>query len=161
MKTRKISTRILVIVVAAGMLASVWAVWGARPAEAIIPAEKSNTFIAKSGALTLTRGQSLRIHVANTDEERGVQASLTLFDRDSNRLEAFPPRNVVYIMTESFDYIPMLMEGESLIVRIEVTVELPQGSKNLTGVIPSGEVVAGDGTTQHYFTIEFSGGRID
>ena len=139
MKARKISTRVLAIMIAVGMLASVWAIWGARPAEAIIPAERSNTFIAKSGALTLTQGQTMKIHTS-CSSFFNIEASPTIFDRDGNRLEAFPPQMIAPGQTASFGYDPMLMEGEELLVRVEVTLELPQGSKNLTGIIPSLEV---------------------
>ena len=117
MKTRRISTRILVMAVAVGMLAVFWAVWSARPAEA------TRLLRGMTGALTLSQGEAMRFHLVNANEDRGIRPSAKIIDRDGNTIAEFAPRMLALGETTTFEYDPQLMEGEQLLVRAEITIQ--------------------------------------
>ena len=117
MKTRIRTTAFLAIAVA--VLAIIWAGWGARSAQAII------IINSKTGLFTLTRDQSVRVHVVNTGEERGIIIiNGRVLDDEGNTVAEFSGRRVFPAQADSFEFMPQLEQGELLQkVRVELMVE--------------------------------------
>ena len=134
MKTRIRATILLAIAVA--VFATIWAGWGARPAQAII------IINSKTGIFTLTGDQSLRVHVVNTGEERGI---IIIGGRvsggEGNTLAEFGGRRVLPGQADSFEFMPRLAEGERLQkVRVELMVEGASRKGKEVSFIPTLEV---------------------
>ena len=134
MKTRIRSTKLLAIAVV--LLATIWAGWGARPAQAIIIINN------KTGIFTLTSDQSLRVHVVNTGEERGIIIiGGRVLDSEGNTLAEFGGRRLPLGQAESFEFMPRLMEGERLQkVRVELMIDSASRKAKEVSFIPTLEV---------------------
>ncbi len=122
------------MLIAMGILAAGWAVWGARPAQAII------IINSKTGIFTLTQGEAVKVHVVNTGQERGVIApGMRIFDSDGKMLAEFLGRSLTFGEAETFEFMPRLAEGERLQkVRVELMVE--GASRKGVSFIPTLEV---------------------
>ena len=135
MKTRIRSTKLPAMVIALGMLATIWAVWGARPAQAIIIINN------KTGIFTLTSDQSLRVHVVNTEEERGIIViGGRIMDSEGNMLAEFDGRRLPLGQAESFEFMPRLADGHLQKVRVELMVEGASRKGKEVSFIPTLEV---------------------
>ena len=134
MKARIRSTK-LPMVIALGMIATIWAVWGARPAQAIIIINN------KTGIFTLTGDQSLRVHVVNTGEERGIIVIAgRIMDSEGNSLAEFSGRRLPLGQAESFEFMPRLADGHLQKVRVELMVEGALHKGKEVSFIPTLEV---------------------
>ena len=135
MKTRIRSTKLPAMVIALGMLAIIWAVWGARPAQAII------IINSKTGIFTLTQSQSVRVHVVNTGEERGIIViGGRIMDSEGNMLAEFDGRRLELGQAESFEFTPRLAGRQLQKVRVEFMVEGASRKGKEVSFIPTLEV---------------------
>jgi len=132
MKTRIRSTKLLAMAMAVGMMATGWAIWGARPAAAIIIV---NT---KTGMFTLAPGQAARSHVVNTGEVGIIINGGKVVGSDGATLAEFPERRLEPGQAASFEFAPRLAAGELLPARVELRVE--GASSGTTPFIPTLEV---------------------
>jgi hypothetical protein len=134
MTTRIRSTKLSGMVIAMVMLAAIWAVWGASPAQAIVIINN------KTGIFTLTQGEAVRVHVVNTGEERGIIIiGGRIIDSEGNTLAEFSGRRLALGQAETFEFMPGLAEGERLQkVRVELMVE--GASRKGVSFIPTLEV---------------------
>ena len=131
MKIRNRSTKHLATAIAFGLLASIYAVWGAQPAQAIIVVD------GKTGMTTLTQGFAIRAFVVNTGDE-GITVNWRVLDsvgitQAESERQMVPPGQAV-----SFEFAPRLAEGEQRPVRVELMVE--GAGRRSTNFIPTLEV---------------------
>jgi hypothetical protein len=132
MKTRIRSTKLLAMAMALGMLSAGWAIWGARPAAAII------IINSKTGMFTLAPGQAARFHVVNTGEYGFIIDGGKVVGSDGATLAEFPRRELEPGQAASFEFAPRLAAGELLPARVELRVE--GASPGNTPFIPTLEV---------------------
>ena len=132
MKTRIRSKKFLAFGIAFATLAVTWAMWEARPAKAIIIINN------KTGMFTLTQGEAVRCHVANTTSELAIIDDGDLVGSDGRMLMESPMTRLEPGQATSFEFMPRLADGERLALRLEVRVE---GNSVKTGlVIPTCEI---------------------
>ena len=141
MKTRNTSTKLIAMVIAAGIAMAGWAIWGASRTEAVI------AIIAQTGLFSLAQGQATSAHVVNTGEERGIIVNYRVIDSAGTVHVESDRRRVELGQASSFDFGPFaLAEGQRMPIRFELRVE--GASKNKPGFIATQEVYnVGDGKT--------------
>ncbi len=141
MKTRNRSKKLIAMVMAVGMLAAIWTIWGASRAEAVI------AIIRQTGNFSLAQGQATSAHVVNTGEERGFGINWRVLDSAGNVHAQSDRRRVELGQASTFDFGPLeLTEGQRMAIRLELRVEGP--SSNKPGFIATQEVYnVGDGKT--------------
>jgi hypothetical protein len=132
MKTRIRSKKLLATVIALATLGAAWAVWGARSAKAIA------VIGGTTGMFTVTQGEAVRFHIVNTSDEVAIIDDGDVVGSDGNKLMEASMSRIGPGEATSFEFMPLLAEGERLALRIEVRVE---GNSVKTGlVIPTCEV---------------------
>lgn len=124
MKTYMRSTRLLVITVALAALVVTWAMWGARPAKAII------IINSKTGFLTATQNVGFRVSALNDAGEVAIIDDGDIKDENGNSLmkismTRLAPGQGAYIG----DYRPQLPDGTRQLVRVEVRAEIGDSRK--------------------------------
>ncbi len=134
MKTRITSTKLLAMAVALAVLAGIWSVWDARPAQAIIIINN------KTGMFTLTQDQAVRVHVVNTEEAGGIVPCTGVFDSGGNTLWQSEHRMVPLGQATTFEFDPRLAAGERMAIRLELMVEGGSGRGKGLNFIPTAEV---------------------
>jgi hypothetical protein len=141
MKARNTLTKLLAMVLAVGMLAGIWSILGAQPAEAVI------AIIRQTGVFSLAQGQATSAHVVNTGEEGGIVINWRVLDSAGNTLAQSERRRVELAQASSFEYRPLdLTEGQRLAIRLVLRVE--GADRNKPGFIATQEVYnTGDGKT--------------
>jgi hypothetical protein len=126
--------KFLAPVVAVVLLAAIYAVLGARLAQAIIIIDN------KTGMFTLTQGEAARVHVVNTGEQRGGILPCTKFlDGDGNLLAEFQGRALTLDQADSFVFIPPDPQ-QPMAIRVELTIEGVSSRDRATAFIPTCEV---------------------
>jgi hypothetical protein len=142
MKARNTLTKLLAMVLAVGMLAGIWSIWGAQPAEAVI------AIIRQTGVFSLAQGQATSAHVVNTGEARGIIVNWTVLDSAGNTLAQSERRTVEPGQASTFEYRPPdLAEGQRMAIRLVLTVD-GVADRNKPGFIATQEVYnTGDGKT--------------
>jgi hypothetical protein len=133
MKTRIRSKKLLAMVVALAALAATWAIWGARPAKAIIIVN------GKTGAFTLTSGQGAKLNVVNATDAVAIIDDGKIVDHLGNPLVIFPEIRVPPGETTSFEFTLPPDEGVRMTVRAELMIS-SSSSRARTLVIPTLEV---------------------
>ncbi|HTF38787.1 MAG TPA: hypothetical protein VK651_10780 [Blastocatellia bacterium] len=141
MKIRDRSTKLISIVLFVATLTTLWTIWGANRAEAVI------AIIRQTGVFSLTQGQATSAHVVNTGEERGIIVDYRVLDSAANVLVQSDRRRVELGQASSFDFGPLdLAEGQRMAIRVELRVE--GASRNKPGFIATQEVYnTGNGKT--------------
>lgn len=133
MKAQIKATNLLVLAVALAVVAAIWAVWGAEPAQAIIVVD------TKTGLFTLAQGEAARIHIVNTGEVGGIIPCTKVFDSNGNLLREFPQRSVAMGESASFVFHPPDPQ-QPVAIRIEMTVEGVRHRDRSIAFIPTLEV---------------------
>jgi hypothetical protein len=133
MKIRDRSTKLISIVLFVATLTTLWTIWGANRAEAVI------AIIRQTGVFSLTQGQVTSAHVVNTGEERGMIINYRVFDSAGNVLAQSDRRRVELGQASSFDFGPLdLAEGQRMAILLELRVE--GASSNKPGFVATQEV---------------------
>jgi len=131
------------MVMAVGMLAAIWTIWGASRAEAVI------AIIRQTGNFSLAQGQATSAHVVNTwtGDERAIFVSWRVLDTAGNVHAQSDRRRVEMGQASSFDFGPLeLAEGQRMAIRVELMVE--GASRNKPEFIATQEVFnVADGKT--------------
>jgi hypothetical protein len=113
------STTLLIMTVALAMLAAIWAMWGARPAKAIIIIGGG-----KTGTFTVGQSEAVRVYVVNTGGEVAIIDDGDIFDIAGNSLMKISTLRVEPEKgTLLFDFKPGLADQERLPLRVEVRFE--------------------------------------
>src|ERR1044071_6908614 len=134
------STKLIAMILAGGVLAAAWTIWGASRAEAVI------AIIKQTGNFSLAQGQATSAHVLNIGEDRGIVVNWRVLDTEGNTLARSDPQMVIPGHAATFEYgagvsIP---EGQRVAIHLELRVE--GASKNKSGLIATQEVYnVGDG----------------
>jgi hypothetical protein len=114
--------KFLAMAITLGMVASIWATWGARPAQAII------LIGGKTGLFGATAGQTVRVSILNA-QARGIQPCVGVFDLSGNqiaRYEATMPLVPGQGAFFDFDATSLgLRAGQRAQLRVEVELEQP------------------------------------
>jgi hypothetical protein len=116
MKTHNRSTKLLATAIAFGLLAAIYSLWGAQPAQAIIVVD------TKTGMTTLTQGLGIRAFVVNIGDE-GFAARWRVLDSAGITHEESERQMVPPGQAASFEFTPRLAEGEARPLRVELMVE--------------------------------------
>ncbi|HSE30093.1 MAG TPA: hypothetical protein VLA93_00805 [Pyrinomonadaceae bacterium] len=119
MKTRIRSKKLLGFGIAFATLAITWAMWGARPAKAII------IINSKTGLVTATQNVGFRVLALNLGGEVAIIDDGDVVDENGNSLmkismTRLAPGHGAYIG----DYKPQLADGARQLVRVEVRAEI-------------------------------------
>jgi hypothetical protein len=124
MKTRIRSKKFLAMAIALAALAATWAMWGARPAKAVV------TFNSRTGPITATQNVGFRVLATNTG---GVLAII-----DDGKIVDFDGHTVMLIAKQTLepgqgaylaDFVPSLAADQRLPVRVEVRSEIGDSRK--------------------------------
>ena len=142
MKTRNTSMKPIAMMLAVGMLAAIWTIWGASRAQAVI------AIIRQTGNFSLAQGQATSAHVVNTGAARGINVNWRVLDSAGNVHAQSDRRRVEMGRASSFDFGPLeLTEGQRMAIRLELTVE-GTGTPGPDDFIATQEVYnVGDGKT--------------
>lgn len=84
MKTRNTSTKLIAMVIAVGMLAAIWTLWGASRAVAGPQPQLRTT-----GMVGIARGQTFQLNCLNLGSEP-IQVRFRILDSDGNPLAIMP-----------------------------------------------------------------------
>jgi hypothetical protein len=155
MKTRNTTTKLIAMVIAVAIATTIWTIWGVSRVGAA-------KFDAKTtGIFGIARGQTARINVLNTEEDRGfsIHDKVLLYDSHGNTLAEFRgPINLPMGHATSFDFDAnsIVTDGSRVQVRWEVEVTARPGRPNAGGdLIITGEVFDNDtGKTTYTQTFE-------
>ena len=137
MRTRNRTTKLLTTALGLGVLAAVCAVWGARPAQAIIIVN------SKTGLFGVTGGQTVRVSILNAQAKGDITPCVGLFDLSGNRLarqEAGMPLTLGQGAFFDFDAASLgLRAGQRAQIRVEV--ELPPPDDGRAGRIKEDDAI--------------------
>lgn len=145
MKTRRSTTKLIVMVMIVGVFTGIWATFGASRAEAVI------AIIRTTGVFSLAQGQATSAHIVNTwtgNERRHIVVSWRVLDSSGALLAQSERQTVEVGESSTFEYgtgvyIP---EGQRMAIRLVLTVE--GANQNKPGFIATQEVYnTGDGKT--------------
>jgi hypothetical protein len=134
MKTRNTTTKLIAMVIAVTIATTIWTIWGARPAQAVV------VIGGKTGIVSIARGQALSAHVVNTGDENGfiIDGSKVL-DSAGNTLAEFERTPLTPGHAATFEFMPRdLSEGQRLGVRVVLMFE--GASRNKPDLITTYEV---------------------
>lgn len=132
MKTRNRSIKALAMLITFGMLAAIYVVWGARPAQAIIVVD------GKTGLFTLTETEAARIHVVNTGAQGIIVIGGGIFGSDGSLLMEFSERRLVPGQGTTFEFHPP--DPQRVTVRAELMVSGGSTRRDGVSFIPTLEV---------------------
>jgi hypothetical protein len=140
MKTRNRTTKLLAITLALGVLAAVCAIWGARPAQAIIITG------GKTGLFGITGGQTVRISTVNLAQNRGgIVPCFGVFDIAGNKIaghEMGAPLPVGQGTFFDWDASGLgLRQRQRAQIRVEVELEPAPGATGRMARIQPGDAI--------------------
>ena len=133
MKTRIGSTKLLAIAVALALFTSIWAVWGATSAKAIV------IINSKTAMFTVTQGEAVRVYALNTGEAGMIVIGGRVADSENNTLMQFSAQRLAPGHATSFVFLPPDPIRPTA-VRIELMVEGAPGTGAAVSFIPTVEV---------------------
>ena len=140
MKTRRITIKLIAMVLAVTVLPAMWTIWGTIRAEAVI------AIIRTTGVFSVAPGQTTTAHIVNSGEQQ-LQWDVRVLDSAGNTLAWSQEQMLRPGQFSSFDYSFELPEGHRMPIRMVLTVE-GAANRNKPGFIATQEVYnTGDGRT--------------
>lgn len=125
MKTRNTTTKLIAMVIAISIATTIWTIWGASRAEAVI------AIIRQTGMFSLAQGQATSARVVNIEGERGITVDWRVLDSAGNVHAQSDRRRVELGQASSFDFGPLeLAEGQRMAIRLELRVEGASRNRN-------------------------------
>ena len=134
MKTRNTTTKLIAMVIAVAIATTIWTIWGASRAEAVI------AIIRQTGIFSLALGQGTSAHVVNTwtGDERAIIVNFRVFDSQGNTLAQSERQMVAPGQASTYEYGTGVYTPARMAIRLVLTVE--GASRNKPDFIATQEV---------------------